>query len=112
MEQDNEQYRKGDQFMLAKSFANRYSAKSNLHHANFFCIAPSAKQVALSGDFNNWIPIPMNRMPDGRWMASLELANGYHQYIYLVDDKPVLDPNAYGKARNDRNEPVSLMALS
>jgi 1,4-alpha-glucan branching enzyme len=91
-----------------------YSAKRNLHHANFFCLAPTAGHVALVGDFNEWKPTatPMRRMPDGRWMASLELPHGYHQYLFLVDGKPVLDPNATGKARNERNEPVSLIALS
>jgi len=54
----------------------------------------------------------MIRKPDGRWMASLELSHGYHQYLFVVDDKPVLDPNAAGKARNERNEPVSLVAIS
>jgi 1,4-alpha-glucan branching enzyme len=90
----------------------RYSAKRNLHHVFFSCDAPEAQHVALAGDFNHWRPAPMRRMPDGRWMASLELPHGYHQYVFLVDDKPVLDPKASGKARNERNEPVSLMAVS
>jgi hypothetical protein len=54
----------------------------------------------------------MTRMPDGRWMASLELPHGYHQYLFLVDGKPVLDPAATGKARNEKNETVSLVAIS
>jgi hypothetical protein len=29
-----------------------------------------------------------------------------------VDDKPVLDPNAFGKTHNERDEPVSLIAVS
>lgn len=92
----------------------RYSAKRNLHHANFYCLAPQARQVMLVGDFNKWNPTaaPMQRMPDGRWMTSLELPHGYHRYLFLVDGKPVLDPNATGKTRNERNEPVSLIALS
>lgn len=92
----------------------RYSPKRNLHRANFFCLAPQARQVSLLGDFNHWNPAaaPMRRMPDGRWMASLELPHGYHQYLYLVDGQPVLDPDATGKARNERNEPVSLVAVS
>ncbi len=90
----------------------RYSAKRNLHRAHFFCHAPGAQQVALAGGFNDWQPTPMRRMPDGSWMASLELPHGYHQYIFLVDDQPVLDPNAAGTARNERHELVSLMALS
>jgi 1,4-alpha-glucan branching enzyme len=91
-----------------------YSAKRNLHHADFFCRAPEARQVALVGDFNQWDPsaTPMSRRPDGRWMASLELSHGFHQYVFLVDGKPALDPNAMGKARNERNEPVSLIAIS
>jgi 1,4-alpha-glucan branching enzyme len=92
----------------------RYSAKRNLHHATFFCNAPNARQVSLVGDFNNWNPTAtqMTRHADNRWMASLELSHGYHQYLFLVDGKPVLDPNAAGKARNERNEPVSLVAIS
>jgi len=92
----------------------RYSAKRNLHRANFFCRAPEAKRVTIVGDFNKWDPqaTPMIRMPDGRWMASLELRHGYHQYLFLVDGQPLLDPTATGKARNERNEPVSLVAIS
>ena len=93
---------------------SRYSAKRNLHRVNFFCRAAQAKQVSLVGGFNHWNPAatPMHRTPDGRWMASLELPHGYHQYLFLVDGQPVLDPTATGKARNERNEPVSLIAIS
>lgn len=74
----------------------RYSAKRNLHHARFFCHAPQARTVALVGDFNGWDPAatPMMRQPDGNWMTGLELSHGYHQYHFLVDGKPTLDPNA------------------
>ena len=92
----------------------RYSSSRNLHHANFFCRAPEARHVSLVINFNHWNPTaaPMRRMPDGRWMASLELPHGYHQYLFLVDGEPLLDPNASGTARNERNEPVSLIAIS
>jgi len=92
----------------------RYCAKRNLHHVDFFCHAPQAERVSLVGDFNNWEPnaTPMTRQPDGRWMASLELSHGYHQYIFLVDGKRVLDPNATGKAKDSHNDPISLLAVS
>ena len=54
----------------------------------------------------------MARQPDGQWMVSLELTHGFHEYLFLVDGKPVLDPNATGKARNERYEYVSLVAVS
>ena len=93
---------------------SRYSARRNLHHADFFCHAPEAKRVSIVGDFNNWNPnaTPMIRQPDGRWMASLELRHGYHQYAFLVDGKPVLDPNAAGRTRDSQNQPASLVAIS
>ena len=92
----------------------RYSAKRNLHHVDFFCRAPEAERVSLIGDFNNWEPnaTPMIRQPDGRWMASIELSHGYHQYVFLVDGKRVLDPNAAGKTKDPHNQPVSLRAVS
>jgi 1,4-alpha-glucan branching enzyme len=92
----------------------RYSAKRNLHHADFFCDAPQAERVSLIGDFNNWEPnaTPMTRQPDGRWVASLELSHGYHEYVFLVDGTRVLDPNAAGRARDAHNKPVSLRAVS
>jgi hypothetical protein len=54
----------------------------------------------------------MQQMPDGFWITSLELAHGHHQYLFLVDGNAVLDPRASGRARNERNEPVSLIAVS
>ena len=84
------------------------------HLVDFFCHAPEAKQVSLIGDFNGWEPTanPMNRMPDGGWVLRLELPHGHHQYLFLVDGKPMLDPNAMGKVHNERNETVSLIAIS
>jgi len=94
--------------------AQRYSAKRTRHHVDFFCHAPDAAQVSLVGDFNEWQPAsnPMRRMPDGCWMTTLELSHGYHQYFFLVDGKPVLDPNASGNASNESDQPVSLVAVS
>jgi 1,4-alpha-glucan branching enzyme len=94
--------------------APRSPAGRSLHHVSFFCEANGAGQVLLVGDFNQWNPnaTPMNRMPDGQWMASLELPRGHHQYLFLVGGKPQLDPNASGTTHTERNEPVSLIAVS
>lgn len=84
------------------------------HLVDFFCRAPEAKQVSLIGDFNAWEASahPMKRMPDGGWVLRLELSHGHHQYLFLVDGKAMLDPNAMGKVHNERNETVSLIAIS
>lgn len=90
------------------------AGRRNLHHVNFFCLAPGAQQVMLVGDFNDWRPManPMQRMNEGYWLASMELPHGHHQYLFLVDGEPALDPKASGRTRNERNEPVSLIAVS
>jgi 1,4-alpha-glucan branching enzyme len=91
-----------------------YSARQNHHHIDFHFHAPDAKQVFLAGDFNRWQPTAclMQRMPDGGWLAGVELSQGYHQYLFLVDGQPMLDPNSSGTVRNDHNERVSLIAVS
>ena len=90
------------------------SARRTLHLVDFFCRAPQAKSVSLIGDFNEWQPTahPMTRMPDGGWVIRMELPHGHHQYLFLVDGVPTLDPNAMGKVHNERNETVSLIAIS
>jgi hypothetical protein len=91
-----------------------YCAGRTAHHVSFFCKAPDAGQVSLAGDFNDWdaTATPMTRMPDGSWTASLEVSHGHHQYVFLVDGKPTLDPKAMGRVRNEHNEFVSLIAVS
>jgi hypothetical protein len=54
----------------------------------------------------------MKRQADGSWTARVELHHGYHQYLFVVDGEPMLDPNAHGIARNAKNEQVSLIAVS
>ena len=81
---------------------------------NFICHAPEATQVSLVGDFNQWQPdaLAMQRQPDGAWMIQVAIHHGHHHYMFLVDGKPTLDPRAQGIARNERNERVSLIAVS
>jgi hypothetical protein len=39
------------------------------------------------------------------------LIHGHHQYRFLVDGKPVLDPQAAGVGRDQSNEEVSIAAV-
>ena len=93
---------------------DRYSAKKMAKPVNFVCRAPDAKQVFLTGDFNDWDPVshPMKRQPDGAWTAQVQLNHGHHHYRVLVDGKPVLDPRAQGIARDHNGQRVSLIAVS
>lgn len=92
----------------------RYSAKKMAKPVHFYCEAPDAKQVCIVGDFNNWDPQahPLQQMPDGAWRAEVTMHHGHHQYAFLVDGILTLDPRAQGISRNEKNERVSLIAVS
>ena len=94
--------------------STRYSSRVTAKPVNFYCAAPRAKSVNLAGDFNEWEPssLPMERRRDGWWFLQVSLTHGHHQYRFLVDGNPQLDPRATGVARNERNEEVSLVAVS
>jgi 1,4-alpha-glucan branching enzyme len=91
-----------------------YSVRDMAKPVNFYCAAPKAKSVYLAGDFNEWdsSSLSMERRVDGWWFLQVPLTHGYHQYRFLVDGRPRLDPHATGVARNERNEEVSLVAVS
>jgi 1,4-alpha-glucan branching enzyme len=89
-----------------------YSAENSHKPVNFYCAAPRAKSVEITGDFNRWHPLPMQRSVDGWWFVQIQLCHGHHQYRFLVDGKPMLDPHATGVARDEQDEQVSLIAVS
>src|SRR5262245_5754979 len=93
---------------------NRYSAKTIAKPVNFICVAPDAKQVFLTGDFNDWDPTshPMHRRPDGSWFLAVQLNHGHHHYRFVVDGKPVLDPKGQGVAHDLQGQKVSLASVS
>jgi 1,4-alpha-glucan branching enzyme len=89
-----------------------YSARNSLKPINFYYAAPRAKSVQIAGDFNHWHPIPMDQREDGWWFIQVLLTHGHHQYHFLVDGQPMLDPRALGTARDSDNQPASLIAVS
>jgi 1,4-alpha-glucan branching enzyme len=92
--------------------AGAYSARQSLKPINFYCYAPRAKSVELTGDFNHWTPVAMQRRADGWWYLQAELTHGHHQYRFLIDGTPTLDPRSTGVGRNEANEAVSITAVS
>ena len=92
----------------------RYSAKGMAKPVNFLCIAPDAHEVSVIGDFNDWNgdAHAMNRQFDGSWITQIELNHGHHRYQFLIDGRPSLDPSANGVVRNEKNQRVSLIAVS
>ncbi len=96
------------------SALNRYSAKKFAKPVNFMCFTPNATEVFLAGDFNEWNPTaqPLTRQMDGAWTGQVSLSHGHHRYWFIVDGTVTLDPRAQGVGRNEKNERVSLIAVS
>ncbi len=59
----------------------------------FTCEAPEAKNVSLTGSFNNWSKSadPMKRNREGTWTKIKVLPRGTHEYKFVVDGEWILD---------------------
>jgi 1,4-alpha-glucan branching enzyme len=94
------------------SLDDRYSVRPAQRPVSFFCAAAHANRVELVGDFNCWHPLAMTRTVDGWWHVQVELCRGHHQYQFLVDGEPMLDPHAAGTVHHEQDERASLLAVS
>lgn len=58
--------------------------------------APSASEVCLAGDFNQWkvCEAQLIRVGEDVWTIALELPRGRHEYMFVVDGRWVTDPSA------------------
>ncbi len=74
----------------------------NVAH-RFVVYQPDAETVAITGSFNNWQVLPMEKTgPEGYWEISLELRPGEHRYSFLLDDKRrVADPTVKIREMDD-----------
>jgi len=81
---------------------------------SFRAIAPKAKSVCITGDFNDWDPTshPLEQNEWGAWECLVPLPHGRHRYVFIIDGKYVLDPNANGMVKSDKGEKTSLIFVS
>ena len=64
--------------------------------------SPTARQVSLAGDFNNWDPkaAPMHKGSDAVWHLSVALKPGRYEYRFFADEVWCDNPTASQKAAN------------
>jgi hypothetical protein len=81
----------------------------------FVLVAPSARSVAVVGDFNNWglndtALVAENH--NGVWSVSAPVRAGVHRYAFLVDGKQyVADPTAPRSSGDDFGMPSSALVV-
>jgi len=69
--------------------------KTKTKSVEFSCHAPEAKAVFVAGTFNDWKPdvAPLhNHLPNGKWIGTLSLAPGRHEYKFVVDGQWCCEP--------------------
>ncbi len=59
------------------------------------CSAADAREVTLTGSFNDWdqAALPMTRSADGQWSADLKLPPGRYEYKFVVDGVLCCEPH-------------------
>lgn len=70
-----------------------------------------ARKVEVVGDFNGWVPKPMVKGKDYRWTVTLAIPAGEYAYNFVVDGKPIRDPNNPKICDVGRGFPNSLLKV-
>lgn len=81
----------------------------------FVIVAPSARSVALVGDFNDWQigATPLHAAAGRMWTVEIPLEPGRHRYAFVVDGREwVADPAAPSAPGDDFGQPSSVVTVS
>ena len=72
-----------------------------------------AKQVYLTGDFNQWDPKKqrMSKYRDGSFRAKISLPQGAYQYKFIADGIWLNDPEAREQVKNEFGTVNSLVRV-
>lgn len=85
----------------------------SLNEVVFSVSAPSAKEVHLAGDFNNWKLDNDSRMEHdhGTWKKRVNLANGKYRYRFVIDGNWIEDANNPAREINPYGSTDSLIEV-
>jgi len=100
----------------------RQSLLATGHHGpstqkvQFVLVAPTARKVAVVGDFNGWDPTHVayqaRHRGGGVWSVTARVPVGHHRYSFVVDDTVwVPDPTAPRIVDNDFGLPNSALVV-
>lgn len=96
-------------------FATRTHAPA-AQKVQFVLVAPTARKVAVVGDFNGWDPThaayQAHHRGGGVWSVTARVPVGHHRYSFVVDDTVwVPDPTAPRIVDNDFGLPNSALVV-
>jgi 1,4-alpha-glucan branching enzyme len=100
--------------MQKKKQTNGNQSKPNIVEVTFALEGDKAKQVYLSGDFNDWstTAVRMIRHETGnRWERRLMLPPGRYEYKFIVDGEWTADPNSHHEVSNNLGSTNSVVEV-
>ena len=76
-------------------------------------LAPEAREVKVSGNFNGWRPeaTPLKNTGAGEWAVRLRLRSGQYEYRFVVDGRWTEDPRAAQHVANPYGEFNSVLLV-
>ena len=86
-------------------------AVSDKRNIKFLYRNSKAKKVEIIGDFNDWIPQPLAKGDKHSWSATIAIAPGEYAYDFVVNGKPVRDPNNATTLNTGRGFTSSLLKV-
>jgi hypothetical protein len=66
---------------------------TSLRNIRFMYRNSKVKLVEIIGDFNGWVPEVMKKEKNHTWIIDLALEPGEYAYNFVVDARPIRDPN-------------------
>jgi len=74
-------------------------ARDSMRRVQFVLVAPTARKVAVVGDFNGWdashVEYQAMHRGGGVWSVTAPIPKGHHRYSFIVDDSVwMADPQA------------------
>jgi hypothetical protein len=72
---------------------------------------PGASRVDLVGDWTAWQPVPLERMPDGRWALRVRLTTGVHRFNLVVDGTRWIVPDGVAAVNDGFGGKTSLLVV-
>ena len=90
-----------------------HGPKSRDAGVSFEIELPTAREVAITGDFTDWSVegIPLEREDDGMWRVVLPLEPGVFEYKYIVDGVWKVDPDNPERVRNSYGQLNSVLTV-
>ncbi|MGA1825583.1 MAG: glycogen-binding domain-containing protein [bacterium] len=90
-----------------KKVTKKVEKSSNNGSVEFAFYSPEAKDVYLSGEFNNWDvkATPMKKNKSNYWKTKIALSPGRYEYKFFADGKWVEDVPNVEKASNPFGTP-------